>query len=875
MSGTAGRLLHQMSRRVRALFSKADLDRDLDEEMRLHLALEAEELVRSGIERKEAARRARVAFGGVERHKEETRDARGVRAIEDGIRDLGYILRSLRRTPVFTLAVVLSLALGIGANSTMFTIINAVLLRPLPYPHAEELLGISSVVRGGVQDVVLEPYFRAWLQASRTLSSLAMYAPTMATIAGDALPERVPGAGASAELFDVLRVHPARGRAFTHDDEVAGAPPVVIIGDALWRQHFAADTGIVGRLITIDDKPKTVIGLMSPGFDFPQRATFWTPWKTQAFSGKAVAFFYAGVVGRPRPGVPLITVQRELSQLMRDVDRQLPPPARGSEPLVMSLHDQLFGSAKPALTILFASVLLLLVIACANVANLVLARTANRGREFAVRVTLGATRGTLAWLIFAESALLALAGGAVGLVASIWATRLFVTLSPPSISKVADVGANGPVFAFTAALAMCVALLVGFGPAVRAARRDPGSALGEGGSRQGAGRVMTRLRRALVVCQLATAVVLLAGAGLLIESLARLARVNLGFQPDHVLVVDLSLSRARYPDGRRAQAFFDQLVERLRGAPGVRDAAYGPPPLLGTVGGKVYPPESAHPGVTLEQADVGSHFFETHGVPIREGRGILASDDSGSVSVAVINESAARLFFPDGGAVGRPFDDGLPGSWHPMIVGVVADYPQQDVAVRAMPELFSSSAQSGGYSGEISMRTSADPEALIPLVRIAVHELDPALAVGKVTTMDKVVASSMAPIRFASLLLGAFAGLALVLAALGLYGVIAYGVAQRSRELGIRAALGATGRRLVWLVAGEMSWVIALSLAIGLPAAWLLTRVMQRLLYGTGVHDPLIFVLVPLALVVTAAIATLIPAQRALHVNPLDVIRSD
>jgi predicted permease len=864
-----------MSRRVRALFSKADLDRELDEEMRLHLALETEDLVRSGIDREEAARRARVAFGGVERHKEATRDSRGVSAIEDRLRDLGYILRSLRRTPVFTLAVVLSLALGIGANSTMFTIINAVLLRPLPYPHAEELLGISSMNRGAVQDVVLEPYFRAWLQASRTLSSLAMYAPTMATIAGEALPERVPGAGASAELFDVLGVHPARGRSFTHDDETTGALPVVIISDALWRRHFAADSGIVGRLITINDLPKTVIGLMPPGFDFPQRASFWTPWKTPTFSGKAVGFFFAGVVARPRPGVPLITVQRELSQLMRVVDRQLPPPARGSKPLVMSLHDQLFGSAKPALTILFASVLLLLLIACANVANLVLARTANRGRELAVRVTLGATRGTLAWLILAESALLATAGAALGLVASIWATRLFIVLSPPTISTVGDVGANGPVFAFTAGLAMCTALLVGAGPAMRAARRDPGSSLGEGGTRQGAGRVASRLRRALVVCQLATAVVLLAGAGLLIESLARLSRVNLGFQPDHVLVVNLSLSRAQYPDGRRARAFFDQLIHRLRGAPGVRDVAYGAPPLMGMVSSKLFPPESAHPGVTLSETDVGSHFFETFGVPVREGRGILASDDSGSVSVAVINESAARLFFPGGGAVGRPFDDGVPGSPHPMIVGVVADYPQQDVAVRATPELFSASAQSDGYPGEISVRTSGDPEALIPLVRIAVHELDPALAVGKITTMDKVVASSMAPIRFASLLLGAFAGLALVLAALGLYGVIAYGVAQRLHELGIRAALGATGRRLMWLVAGEMSWVIALSLAIGLPGAWLLTRVMQSLLYDTGVHDPLIFVLVPLALVATAAIATLIPARRALHVNPLDVIRSD
>ncbi|MGH7656372.1 MAG: ADOP family duplicated permease [Gemmatimonadaceae bacterium] len=868
------RALRTLHRRVRALFGKEGLDREMSDEMRHHLELEAEELARGGLSPEEAARRARLAFGGVEQHKEETRDARGVRAIEDRIRDLAYIVRSLRRAPAFALAVIFSLALGIGANSTMFTIINAVLLRPLPYPNAGELIGVMSSSKGIVQEGLYEPYYQDWTRASRTVSSIALYVPTNATIGAEAAPEYVPGTQASASLFGTLRVAPRLGRLFTRDDETSDAPSVVLLSDALWRRRFAADSAIVGRTITLNDKPVTVIGVMPPGFAFPRRAEFWTPWIFAA-PGGAHGIYFVRVVARPRAGAQLGEVQRELSNLAHNTDRGLPVFVRGSQIVVVPLHDEFFGSTRPALRILFAAVILLLLIACANVANLAFARAIRRQREFAVRMTLGATRSTLVWLVVAENALLASAGGLVGLLASYWVTGLFVRLSPPSIARVSNITPDGKVVMFTAVLAIGTALLVGLGPALRAARRDPRTALGEGGARGGSGRFAARIRCALVAGQLATAVVLLAGAGLLVRSLARLTSVDLGFQPNHMLVVDLPLPRSRYSSGNRGRVLYDRLADRLSGVSGVSDVSYGVPPLQGYGSSRDLPATSNHPMVKLAEADVGPHYFETFGVRVLAGRGIMPSDDSASAPVVVINASAARIFFPPGGAVGRQFDEVSVGEQHPTVVGVVADFPQEDVGVTTTPEAFHSSAQDGGNPFTISIRTSGDPAALTSFVRSAVHELDPALALGSITTMDKVVASSTAPARFASLLLGAFAALAVILAALGLYGVISYGVAQRSRELGIRAALGATGPMLMRLVAGEMVWVVGLGLSAGLVGAWMLSRLTQTLLYGTTTHDPLTFVLVPLALLVAAAIATLVPARRAMQVNPIDVLQAE
>ncbi len=867
------KVLSKLRRRLRALFAKPGLDRDMDEEMRFHLALEAEDLSRAGLSNDEAARRARVKFGAVENHKETARDGRGVLALETIVRDLSYIVRALRRAPAFTMAVVLSLALGIGANSTMFTIIHAVLLRPLPYANGEALLGISGDNQGSVSPQVLEAHYREWAARNHTLSAIAIYDDQKGTVVGSALPEYVSGAEAGPELFGLVGITIERGRLFTHADQDSAAAPIILLGDALWRSHFSADPDIVGKIIQFNDRPRTVVGVVRAGSEFPIHAQFWYPWRRP--SGKQF-FFFGSVVALPRPGVPLAQVQKELVALTVAADSALPAGVRGSKPVAMTLHDQLYGSSRTALAILFAAVLLLMLIACANVANLVFARTLQRQREFAVRMTLGASRRTLVWLVLAESLLLALAGAAVGLVLSLWGTRVFVGLSPASVSSVPDIGLNAKVFAFTALLAVLSALVVGVGPALRSSRRDPRSSLGEGSVREGTGRFAKRMRSALVAAQLSIAVVLLAGAGLLLRSLDRLSSIDLGFRPSQLLIVNVSLPNQRYP-GRRGREFFDQLGERMHRTAGVSGVAYGIPPLLGFISMRTLGPQSTAPGVTLAEGSIGPNYFETYGVAIREGRGILATDDSASAPVVVLNASAAKVFFPAGHAVGQQFAEITidEGTQHPTVVGVVADFPQRDVAQRPMPEAFRPSAQTGGHPYTLGIRATGEAVALTSIVRGAVHDLDPTLALGTVNTMEKIVATSTASTRFASLLLGVFATLALMLAALGLYGVIAYGVARRSRELGIRAALGATGRGLMMLVAGEMVWVVALGLFTGLGGAWLLARVMAKLLYGTQVHDPLTFVLVPAALVVTASIATIVPARKALRVNPMEVIQAD
>jgi putative ABC transport system permease protein len=862
-------------RRIRAQFSRHTLDRDLADEMNLHVAMETEDLIRSGVSADEAARLARVAFGGVERHKEETRDARGVRWIESSVRDVGYILRSLRRAPAFTFAVIFSLALGIGANSTMFTIINAVLLRPLPYPGADELLAVSGVAKGVVQPQVMEPLAREWMRSSRTLASVAIFKTAGTTVTGSAPPESVGGVATTSELFTVLESRPALGRLLTSSDEQNTAEPVVVLSDALWRRHFAADSAIIGRIITLGDKSATVVGVMTAGLEFPSHAEYWVPWKPPAPGGFQSVTFFVRVVARAARGAPIERVQQELSQLVRRTDASLRPQQRGSDVIVTTLHDQLYGSARPALRILFAAVLLLLLIACANVANLVFARTTRRQQEFAVRVTLGATRRAMVSLIVSETVALAIAAAVVGLVVSVWATRVFVGISPPNIASIASIGVNGRVFAFTAALALACAFLVGLGPAIRASGRDPRAGLADGGARAGAGKLAVRVRRSLVVAQLAIAVILLAGAGLLVRSLGRLTSVELGFRPANVLTVDLNLPYSRYATSTSARTFFDQLAAQLRATPGVAGVTYGLMPLAGFMSREPVAATAESPATEIAVSYAGERFFETLDVPIVAGRGVLATDDSAAEHVAVLNATAARFFFPRGGALGKRLPLLSSGNRPPTVVGIVADFPQVDVATRAAPQVFVSPWQDGGRPFTIAVRTSDSPAALMPAVRARVHDLDPALAIGNVSTLEKAVASSMAPVRFASLLLTAFAMLAVTLAAIGLYGVITYGVAQRTREFGIRAALGATGPILIRLVAGEMMWVIALGISIGMVGAWLLARLLQNQLYGTSVHDPLTFVLVPVALLIPAVIATLLPARKAMRVNPLDVIQAE
>ncbi len=637
--------------------------------------------------------------------------------------DIRIALRGLRRAPAFASAVVLSLALGIGANAAMFTILDPVLLRPLPYAHADELVAASL----GNAGVVPDSYFLQWAALTRTLASVAEYnAVTMIVGGGAGAPEQLAGAIASPALVHVLSVAPALGRFIAFDDGLPNAAPAVVLGHDVWQRRFASDPHVLGRTIAINDIQTTIVGVMPAGFSFPARASFWLP-RPPIDTRPGAGFRVGLVVGRRRPGVSIDQVQRELAQVPRPADLQRAWSLRDSAVVVTSAHDELYGSAKSTVALLFAAVTLLLLIACANVANLVLARTTRRRQEFSVRSALGASRTTLYWEVVTECLLLALAGGTLGVLIAIWLSQLFTRLMPESVSSVANIGVDGRMLLFTFGVSVLAAFLISSGPALRVAGGGARALLGEGGSRAGDSRIARFMRRSLVVIQLSAAVVLLTGAGLLVKSLARLANQDNGFRPDHLLIVTVNLPRTRYKGAVRANQFFDALAARLAALPGARGVAQGPPPLVGYDFMYLHAATAETSSYRVAVSDVGPAFFETYGIPVLAGRSILASDDSMSPPVVVVNATAARLIAPGGNAIGQPLDVITIRQQHPTIVGIVADVPQRDISVKPLAEAFSATAQDLHSPIWLAVRVAGDPDALALPVQKAVRDIDPEL----------------------------------------------------------------------------------------------------------------------------------------------------
>jgi putative ABC transport system permease protein len=789
--------------------------------------------------------------------------------------------RALRRSPGYTLAVVLSLALGLGANTAMFTIIDAVLLRPLPYPRSEELLTVGQAFKSGMVWGLYGNDPVAWASGSHTIQSLARFTSAYATVAGGAATEYVAGGHATANLLAVLHAHTERGRWFTDDDARTGAPPVVVLSHELWQRQFAGDTGLVGRTLQMYEAPATVIGVMPAGAGLPLGAQFWLPAGGDLGMGQVVA--------RPRPGVSIADVQSELTRLSPTIERM-----RRTDPgyhlVVESLHDQLYGSARPLLQLLFGAVLLLLLIACANVANLSLARTLERRRELALRATLGASRWALASEVVSENAVLAAAGAALGILLGIWTTRLFVALSPADFARPSGIAVGRSGLLFAGVGAICTALMISVAPALAAARGDLQPVLGQGGVRAGRGRVAHRVRRVLVAGQLAIALLLITGAGLIVRSVARLTSVDLGFKPQGIAIANISLVGGRYREKQRVSAFHDDLQDRLKAVPGVQSVAVGPAPLVAGRGEGLregFDMIMGHRDTTRADGSsplvfvkfVSPSYFETYRIPIRAGRGLLASDDSVAPAVAVVNGTAARLYFGNEPAIGGRISDGngfLSGGRPLTVVGIVDNVRQRDVTLSASPEIFLPVAQNQrGPRANVAARTSGDPRALLPIIRGILRDIDPALGTTRLTTMQAVVDESLAPHRFLLLLLTSFAGLALGLASLGLYAVVAYLVAQRTQEIGVRMALGAQRSNVLGMVLRDGMSLVVAGVVIGVPAAYALSRVLTSFLYEVSPRDAGALITAPLVLALVALVAAYIPARRATRVDPMVALRHE
>jgi putative ABC transport system permease protein len=882
--------------RLRGSVRGTRTDRDLEDELRAHLELAADEERRRGKPEGSAMRAARLRVGGVAQAMEAQRDQRGLGWLEDLARDLRFACRTLRQAPGFTIVAVLTLALGIGANSAMFSVINAVLLRPLPFPSPERLVAVASVdlraaVAAGTSGSASWPDFFDWRSGSRAFEHLSAYRETGFTLVGGGRALHVPGAVVTSDILSTLGVKPALGRDFRSDDERAGAD-VALISDSTWRSQFAAAPDVVGRAITLNARRFTIVGVMPPGFHFPVSVPASQIWITNAEDARVDnpgdtpmtterGAHFIKAIGRLRATASVASAQAELDVIAADLARAHPDESGNRGVRIVPELDRLVGDARQSLLVLLAAVGCVLLIACVNLANLLLARGAGRGREMALRVALGASGQRIVRQLLTESFVLAAIGTACGLALAYGSIALLVRLAPVAVRGLDQVTIDGPVVAFTAVIGGVSALVFGLIPAFQTARPD--HAIGAAATaRATPGRGQRRLRAALVIAETAIGVVLLVGAGLLLRSFDRLLRTAPGFDPQHVVTATFRLPDSRY-SYRKQITFYDEMLSELRALPGVeRAAATAPLPL----GGSRYSisfqqPGAARPSSERLSADFGMvspGYFRTLHVPLVRGREFSEADSDAAPRVVVVNERFARQYFGDADPIGQRIKPGLATTetetpWRE-IVGVVGDIKHRTLSEESRPAYFVPYAQ-GLISPLYLVVRTTDATGIAADVRKALARKDPELALYDVKTMEEYVATSVATPRFQTLLLALFAAVGLALTAIGLYGVMAYGVAQRTREFGIRLALGARPGEVLTLVLRSGLALITAGLIAGVVAGAFATRLLRSALYGVDPLDPATFAGVAAMLVVVATVASYVPARRATRVDPIAALRSE
>jgi predicted permease len=892
--------------RLRSWMGREAMEREMDEEMRFHIERQTEKNLRAGMPPEEARRAALLSFGAMERFKEESRDEARPRRLEELLQDVRFGLRTLARNPGFTLVAVLTLALGIGANTAIFSVVDGVLLRPIPLDHADRLMVVWETDRdsGTTREPSSVPDYLDFQELSRTFEQLAAFAGAEVNLTpAQGEPTRLAALAVSHEYLPLVGVHPLLGRGLTAADDRPGAPDVALIGEGLWQRLFARDPSAVGRTIRLDDRPTTIIGVLPDAGAFGSlqilsaadysrsfadrgrdvKAEVWVPLRPDPKSTPRDTHPIFGL-GRLGRGTTPGAAQQEMGAITAELEKKYPSnKARGA--FVEPFTEVVFGPVRPALLVLLGAVALVLLVACANIANLLFARGAVRLREVAVRTALGAGWRRLVHQFLVESTLLTLAGVALGLLLAWLGLHLLLALAPGGIPRLAEVGINGQVLGGTLGASVLVAVIVGLVPAFQARRADLQSTLKEEagrGATTDAGR--GRLRALLVVAELALAVVLLAGAGLLLKSFWLLRRVDPGFHAGGVLKAEFQLPASRYPvdfakwpNWPEQRRFYDAVRERVLALPGVAGAAFaGNHPLdpgftnsFYVVGRRAEAKD--WPEISIRRVDPG--YFETLRVPLVRGRLFRAADGAADPAVLLINEEAARRFFAGRDPLGQQI--AFWGSDR-TIVGVVSDERFHGLAADPPPAVYAPLAQcpSANGAGSLLVRAQGDPAALAPAVRAAIREVDPELAVFGVEPLEKTLAESIAKQRFTMLLVAVFAGLALALAVVGVYGILSYLVAQRTAEMGIRMAMGAAPGNVVRLIVVQGARLALWGLAIGLAAALALTRFLRTLLFAVGAADPVTYAAV-LALVFAAAVlASWFPARRATRGDPMLALRA-
>jgi putative ABC transport system permease protein len=883
-------MLKRYRQRLRALLRRGDVERELDEELRFHLELETEKNRGLGMDTAEARRRARVAFGGVERFKEEHRDGRGTRWLEDAVGDVRFALRTLRRAPALAAAAIITLALGLGANTAIFSAVNAVILRPLPFAEPARLyaLGENNDEKQWDMQVAAPANLLDWRERVAAFADVAAFSPysPALTLTGVGEPRRLQSAVVTGNFFALLGVRPALGRDFEERETWATGGAVAILSDRLWRTTFGADPAIVGRFLELQGRQVQVVGVMPPGFAFPtEDVDLWTPtaWDPES---RAQVFFrrahWMRPVARLAPGVTEAQAAAQLQRVVAQLQREYPETNRVMGAGMVPLHTFLVGDTRLPLLTLLGAVALLLLIACANVGSLLLVQAAARERELSVRVALGAGRPRVVRQALTESLVLSTIGGMAGLAVGWMGTRLLVRLQPEGLLRVSDFGIDLGVFGYVLALTTVSGLLFGIAPALLASRRMPGDALREGGRAGSQGRRARRWGDVLVVGEVAIALLLSVGAGLLVRSFWQLRHVDPGFDPAGVITATVSLPGARYDSAAKVDAFFRTAVERVRGLPGVTDAsATSPLPLTGigyTSDFVIATRPAGEYGSEVAHRRVLPGYFRTMRVPVLRGREFTAADATGGPPMVLVNQALAERFFAGEDPIGqRITDEREPDStstWY-TIVGVVGNEHMESLALAPRIEMLHPAPQDPTNTLTIVARTAGDPTRLVPGIRAVVRELDPGLALDDVRPMSAVHRDALARARFLTTLLLLFAAIGLVLAIVGVYGVLSQLARRRTREMGIRIALGATAPHVRWMIVGHGLALAAGGLAIGAAVAVVATRAMRGLLYGVAPVDPLTFVVVSVVLALTGLAAAWVPARRASRADPVVVLRGE
>jgi putative ABC transport system permease protein len=871
--------LGELARRLFMLLRRGQFDADLDEEMRLHRELREQEQIERGLSPKEAHYGAQRRFGNDLVLREESRDMWGWNWLENLLQDVRYGLRQLRRNPGFTAVAVLTLALGIGANTVMFSVVNSVLLRPLPYENPEELMRLDEKNLPRLPHFSVAPAnFLSWQQQGTSFEEMAAFTGWDVALTGVGVPEQVVGARVSANLFATLGIIPAEGRSFRQDEDRPGRDQVVLVGYNLWRRRFGADPALLGRPMTLDGQTYTVVGIMPRGFQFPSDVEIWKPLALTPADRANRGGHFLEVIGRLKPSVTRSQAQAEMETIAGRLELQYPEDKEWRVN-VTPLLEAAVGNVRPALLVLLGAVAFVLIITCANVANLLLVRAGLRQREVSIRLALGARRLRIVRQLLTESLVLALLGGVLGCLLTFWGIRLVGHVAQASIPRMEQVAMDPLVFGFTAAVSLLTGVLFGLAPSLQASRPDLNASLKEGG--RSAGRqIPIRLRNGLVISELALALTLSVGAGLLTKSFVRLLHVPLGFNPENVLTMLVSLPPGKYAEAHQVSSFVQKMVSQTQTLPGVQSAAaVYPLPLSGgpAIWGFVIEGRPIIPGQepSASARTATPHYFLTMQISLLKGRDFSERDGANAPGVVIINDVFARRYFPDQDPIGKRIKFDPKAANAITIVGVVSDVRYSALDVEPGPEMYFPHEQTPSPQMVLVIRTTIDPMSLVNAVRNKVLLVDKDQPVSHIQTMPEIASRVVAEQRLTMLLFAAFAGFALVLAAVGIYGVLAYLVTQRRHEIGIRIALGAQRGDILRLIVRQGMALAVLGLGIGVAASYVLTRLMVSLLYQVYPTDPPTFAAVSLLLVAVALLASYIPARRATKVDPMVALRCE